>query len=64
MIKESNYQHIIQKGHSDVSSVINDAWHEGYRAGTANGKREVLGFLRRTGASAETLKAWLEKGEQ
>ena len=49
---------------SKATSTLTDRrYNEGCIDGAANAKREVLGFLRRTGASAETLKAWLEKGE-
>ncbi len=44
--------------------LYNKGFEDGETFGAVAAKEEVLGFLRRTGASPETLKAWLEKGEQ
>ena len=47
-----------------LDAIIAEAWREGVKYGAEDAKHEVLGFIQRTGASVETLKAWLEKGEQ
>ena len=50
-----------------LSVLMIDSFNKGFEAGLKDGavdaREEVLGFLQRTGASVETLKAWLEKGE-
>ena len=59
----SPYERVMVKA-KNMDDAFLLAWREGIHYGEKVAKEEVLGFLRRTGASAETLIALLEKGEQ
>ncbi len=50
-------------GAKGPSTLPDRRYNEGFKAGAEDAREEVLGFLQRTGASAETLRDWLEKGE-